>query len=202
VEQFKSGIRPLREANRFGALLMQFPWSFTAGEPSRDWLRRLSEAFGEFPCVFEVRHASWDSPESREFLRRAGLNFCNIDQPPSRSSIGPTSFATGPIAYYRFHGRNAQAWFARDAGRDERYNYLYTGDELAPWAENIAAMAKEVQKLFVMNNNHYRGQAVVNALQLKSALSGRKVRVPELLAEQYPVLKEIAAPSGESARLF
>jgi uncharacterized protein YecE (DUF72 family) len=202
IAQFKEGIRPLREANRFGALLMQFPWSFTAGEPSRDWLSRLSEAFGEFPCVLEVRHASWDSPESREFLRTAGLNFCNIDQPRARSSIGPTSFATGPIAYYRFHGRNAQAWFARDAGRDERYNYLYTGDELAPWAENISAMAKEVQKLFVMNNNHYRGQAVVNALQLKSALSGKKVRVPEPLAEQYPVLREIAAPSVEGGRLF
>jgi uncharacterized protein YecE (DUF72 family) len=218
IAQFKSGIRPLHEANRFGALLMQFPWSFTASEPSRDWLSRLSEAFAEFPCVLEVRHASWDSPENREFLRRAGLNFCNIDQPHSRSSIGPTSVATGPIAYYRFHGRNAQAWFARDAGRhfefpqggpeqrskgrDERYNYLYTGEELAPWAENIAVMAREVQKLFVMNNNHYRGQAVVNALQLKSSLSGKKVRVPELLAEQYPVLKEIAAPSGENARLF
>jgi uncharacterized protein YecE (DUF72 family) len=152
--------------------------------------------------VVEVRHASWDSQESREFLRRTGLNFCNIDQPHSRNSIGPTSVATGPIAYYRFHGRNAQAWFARDAGRDERYNYLYTGDELAPWAGNIAAMALEVQKLFVMNNNHYRGQAVVNALQLKAAISGRRVRVPEPLAEQYPALKDIAAPSGESARLF
>jgi len=202
VEQFKSGIRPLREANRFGALLMQFPWSFRADGANRDWLSRLAEVFGEFPCVLEVRHASWDSPESREFLRRAGLNFCNIDQPPSRSSIGPTSVATGPVAYYRFHGRNAQAWFARDAGRDERYNYLYSDDELAPWAEKIAAMAAEVQRLFVMNNNHYRGQAVVNALQLKSSLSGKKVRVPELLAEQYPALKEIAAPSGGSARLF
>jgi len=59
-----------------------------------------------------------------------------------------------------------------------------------------------VQKLFVMNNNHYRGQAVVNALQLKSALSGKKVRVPELLAEQYPVLKKIASASGGSSRLF
>jgi uncharacterized protein YecE (DUF72 family) len=202
VAQFKDGIRPLHEANRFGALLMQFPWSFTANAPGRDWLSRLSEAFGEFPCVLEVRHASWDSSENREFLRHAGLNFCNIDQPSSRTSIAPTSLATGPVAYYRFHGRNAQAWFARDAGRDERYNYLYSGDELAPWSENIAAMAKEVQKLFVMNNNHYRGQAVVNALQLKSALSGKKVRVPEPLADQYPVLKDIAAPSGESARLF
>jgi uncharacterized protein YecE (DUF72 family) len=201
VVQFKEGLRPLREANCFGALLMQFPWSFVASAPSRNWLSRLAESFGEFPCVLEVRHASWDSPESREFLRRAGLNFCNIDQPHSRNSIGPTSLATGPIAYYRFHGRNAQAWFDRDAGRDERYNYLYTPAELAPWIENIIAMAAEVQKLFVMNNNHYQGQAVVNALQLKSSLSGRKVPVPESLLEHYPVLKEVAAAAG-GTRLF
>lgn len=192
VGQFRDGVRPLHEGGRLGALLMQFPWSFPASEPSRDWLSRLSDAFGEFPRVLEVRHASWDSDESREFLRRRGINFCNIDQPHFRTSLKATNVATGPIAYYRFHGRNAAAWFNRDAGRDERYNYLYAEAELAPWIENITSMAGEVERLFVMNNNHYRGQAVVNALQLKAGLSGRKVRVPEPLAEQYPALKRIA----------
>jgi len=196
VEQFKRGMQPLREAGRLGALLMQFPWSFPANDSSRDWLRRLSEDFSEFPCVLEVRHASWDSDENRDFLRQRGLNFCNIDQPSFRTSIRPTNAATGPVGYYRFHGRNAQAWFARDAGRDERYNYLYTPAELAPWVENVSSMAEQVRQLFVMTNNHYRGQAVVNALEMKSLLTRRKVAAPESLVAQYPDLKKFTAATG------
>ena len=194
--QFKESIAPIAESGRLGTLLVQFPWSFENTDANQDWLKQISEAFTDYPLTLEVRHATWDGPEAQGFMRQERLNFCNIDSPSTRRSIGPTNVATGPVAYYRFHGRNREAWFDKDAGRDERYNYLYSTDELRPWVENIEDMMRRVEQIYVMTNNHYRGQAPVNALQIKAALSGEKVRVPNALTEYYPVLSPIARGSG------
>lgn len=194
VELFKEGLRPLVEAGKLGAVLMQFPWSFSASPAHMDWLGRLADAFSDLPLVVEVRHVSWNSEEPMAFLRTHHLNFCNIDQPHSPEGLGRTNTATGPIAYYRFHGRNRQAWFRKDAGRDERYNYLYSEEEMSPWVKDIASMLDDADRIFVMNNNHYRGQAVANALQLKAHFGAQKVAVPESLTQNFPVLKGIAVP--------
>jgi len=194
VAQFADSVRPLQEAGKLGAVLVQFPWSFSATAANRDWLARVADAFEELPLVVEVRHISWRAEEPLGFLRERRLGFCNIDQPHFPKNIGRTNIATGPTAYYRFHGRNKQAWFSKDAGRDERYNYLYNADELAPWADEIDSMRDDVNRIFVMTNNHYRGQAAVNALQLKARLTGDRVKVPQPLLDAYPALKPIAAP--------
>ena len=201
AKRFKEGMRPLRESGKLGALLVQFPWSFPPTATNRDWLGRVADAFTEFPCVVEVRHASWDTPDGLAFLRERGLNFCNIDQPQSSEGMRATNIATGPIAYYRFHGRNREMWFKKDAGRDARYDYLYSEVELAPWVGEIEAMMEKAEKIFVMSNNHYRGQAAVNALQLKSRLTGKKVAVPPTLIERYPILQSVAQPEPGQGRL-
>jgi len=202
VRAFREAIRPLTEAGRVGAALMQFPWAFPRTQEHEDWIRRLAEAFADLPLVVEVRHVSWGGPEGAEFFRNAGLNFCNIDQPTSRQSVGRTNVHTGEVAYYRFHGRNAAKWFDRRAGRDARYDYLYSEAELAPWVKRITEMAERVGRIFVMTNNHYRGQSFVNALQVRSALLHRPVPVPAELREHYPVLNRIAAPAGGAESLF
>jgi len=196
------GLKPLREAGRLGALLLQFPWSFRATPENGDWLARVGETFAEFPCVVEVRHASWDTPEHVDWLKRHALSFCNVDQPPAKSGIGRTAHRTGPVGYFRFHGRNSAAWFNRDAGPNERYNYLYNEEELAPWAASIADAARAPGEVFVMANNHYKGQAVVNALQIKARLTGRNVAAPAALIEAYPVLRAVAAPAGQTTLPF
>jgi len=198
---FKAGIEPLAEAGRLGAVLIQFPWSFRNSQSSRGWLANLAETFAEYPLVLEVRHASWNNRASLEFMRSLNLNFCNIDQPVTKSSIPPTSIATGPIAYYRFHGRNYRNWFKKDAGRDARYDYLYTPEELQPWIENIEEMEKRVEQIYVMTNNHYRGQAPVNALQMRSALKGTAARVPPSLVERYPDLGGVRRTLRNSASM-
>ena len=88
----------------------------------------------------------------------------------------------------RVHGRNYMDWFRRNAGRDARYDYLYPLDELKPWEARAKEIAAEldVGSVDVIFNNHYRAQAVVNALQFASLTTAKAAKVPALLAEAYP----------------
>jgi uncharacterized protein YecE (DUF72 family) len=179
---FQQGIAPLLQAGKLGALLLQFPWYFKDAPESRERIRRAAEALAEWaPLVLEVRHSSWLG--AFDFFKDLRLCFCNIDQPRASTSITGTRHVTGPVAYVRLHGRNAAAWFTRGAGRDEKYDYLYSPEELADWVDAVRAM--EADRVFVVMNNHYQGKAVVNALQFRRAL-GEAVEAPEPLRSAYP----------------
>jgi uncharacterized protein YecE (DUF72 family) len=192
ADAFKAGIELLRVKNRLAALLVQFPWSFAHTAENEAYLLRLFSLFAGYPLALEVRHASWDTPGFYDLLRENGVAFCNIDQPVFKGSIGPSAVSTSPdFAYVRLHGRNYRNWFREDAGRDDRYDYLYARDELEEWVERIKSLGTKSSKVYVITNNHYRGQAMANALQIRNMITGEKVDVPELLLEKYPVLREI-----------
>lgn len=198
VEGFHEALRPVREAARLGPLLMQFPWSLRFTPQAAEYVLRLADAFAEFARSVEVRHASWLTPEGLDVLRRAG-GFCNIDQPRLADCIGATSHVWSPTAYVRLHGRNAANWFAPNRASFERYNYLYSPAELDDWVQRIVEMSNEAEEVYVITNNHYRGQAVVNALELRHALFGERRQVPQALIDQYPSLKPFCtAEGGES----
>jgi len=188
---FKNGLAPLVEAGRLGALLLQFPYSFHNTDENRDYVRRLADQFKEYPLVLEIRHASWDRASAYRFLREIGMGFCNVDQPQVSYSIGPTKTVTSKIGYLRLHGRNVKEWFREDAGRDARYDYLYNEFELFEISERVRAIAKDAEEVYVITNNHYRGKAVTNALELKAKLGEKNPKMPEVLLEHYPQLKEI-----------
>lgn len=198
IAEYREGIDPLAEEDRLLAVLAQFPWSFKNGPEERRWLASVVEAFAEYPLVLEVRHASWDEPETLAWLEERGVSLATIDQPLHEGSLGPVDRRTGPVAYYRFHGRNWAAWFAEGRPTHERYDYLYDRGELEPWAARITAAAKEprVSAVVAITNNHYQGQAAVNALQLKSWSTGRPVPAPESLVAAYP--KELAGVAADS----
>ena len=120
------------------------------------------------------------------------------DQPQVSANIPPTSHATARIAYVRLHGRNAAAWFEQGAGRDRRYDYLYSAEELTAWADRITHLSAGAQDVFVIANNHYRGQGIANALELKSILEGAKVPAPPEILDAYPRLAERAVPAPRS----
>ena len=107
---------------------------------------------------------------------------------------------TSSIGYVRLHGRNYENWFRDKAVRDDRYNYLYSLDELDPWITNIKEVAAHTKETYVITNNHFRGQAVVNALEIKSTLEERKVAAPEPLFAGYRRLTESAMPETETAK--
>jgi uncharacterized protein YecE (DUF72 family) len=195
-KEFREGIDPLANADKLGALLLQFPWSFKNSDDDRQYLFQLIQRFSEYPLVLEVRHASWNTPQVYESLEEAGVGICNIDQPLFSKSIPPDALSTSPVGYVRLHGRNYQHWFREESPRDDRYNYLYSVDELEPWVTRIKEIAKHTQESYVITNNHFRGQAVVNAIDLKATIEGKIVPAPAPLFESYPRLRESAAPES------
>jgi uncharacterized protein YecE (DUF72 family) len=108
---FREGIDPLVEAGKFGALLLQFPWSFKNTEEERDYLSALLDRFRDYPLVVELRHASWNEPAIYQSFERRGVGFCNIDQPLFARSIKPSARTTSRVGYVRLHGRNYENWF-------------------------------------------------------------------------------------------
>jgi uncharacterized protein YecE (DUF72 family) len=192
VEEFKTGIEPLRAHNRLAAILIQFPWSFARNSTNIAYLTDLFKSFADFPLALEIRHGSWGNEEFYQFLSEHRVCFCNIDQPQIGNSIKPSAICTNPeFSYVRLHGRNYKNWFNEKSGRDERYNYLYSKDELEEWITRIKDLGKKSKKVVVITNNHYRGQALANALQIKNMVTQEKLGIPLDLLKQYPALKEI-----------
>jgi uncharacterized protein YecE (DUF72 family) len=183
---------PVRAAGRLGALLLQFPWSLRPSPANAAALGRLGDVAREagWPLVIEVRHAGW-----------AGrLPFAPVicDQPPLRGNLDPEGALRAALdrrvpgldpLYVRLHGRNRAAWFDPDAGRDQRYDYLYGDSELLEWRDRLeraVAGLPEGTPVFVITNNHYQGQAAVNALQLQRLWDGTAPAVPDCLSRAYP----------------
>lgn len=198
VDEVRAGFDPLLESGRLGAVLIQFPWSFRRTDENREWLDDLTRTFAHYPLVLEVRHASWNTPGFFDALTQRGIGFVNIDQPLFHDSIHPSAHATSAVGYVRVHGRNYQDWFREKAGRDERYDYLYTPEELKPWATRTKEIAAQprTEDVFVVTNNHFQGQAVTNALQLQSMVEDRRVPAPRPLFDRYG---KVLAPYAEPA---
>jgi uncharacterized protein YecE (DUF72 family) len=182
VKAFRNYLDPLMEANRLGAVLLQYPWSFKNSAESTEKLERLFGQFADYPLALEVRHASFQNDEFLRFLDAHHVAWVNVDQPQFHESVKPAEAVTGTVAYVRLHGRNYEKWFAHGETW-ERYNYLYSKDELNPWVDRIQTMARE-KDTYVITNNHFRGQAIVNAVDLKEAL-GQSAKMPPQLAEVY-----------------
>jgi uncharacterized protein YecE (DUF72 family) len=192
----KDGLAPIVAANRFGALLLQFPWSFKNEPENREYLTGLHRRFREYPLVLEVRHASWNEPEILDLLAELDIGLCNVDQPLFKKSIEPGMEATSEVGYVRLHGRNYRNWFSKQANVRERYDYLYTPEELEPWADRIRQVSAKAKRTYAMSNNHNLGKAPANALELCSILTQTTVPAPPTLVERYPVLERYVRKEG------
>jgi uncharacterized protein YecE (DUF72 family) len=182
VRAFRNYLDPLRDAGRLGAVLLQYAWSFKNSPESIAKLETLFQSFDGYPLALEVRHASFQNDAFLQFLNAHNVAWVNVDQPLFHESVKPSDTLTGPLGYVRLHGRNYEKWFAHEESW-ERYNYLYSKEELSPWVERIQRMAGK-KETYVITNNHFRGQAIVNAADLKEAL-GQSGKLPPQLHETY-----------------
>ena len=123
----------------------------------------------------EFRHSSWVNEKNREgtliFLRDNGLPFVCVDEPQGfDSSVPPIVEATSDIGLVRFHGRNRETWEKRGISVTERFNYLYSQEELREWVPRIGDLATKTRQLHVLFNNCHQDKAVVNARQVRCLL--------------------------------
>ena len=199
VAQARAALDALHDAGRLGAVLLQFPWSFRNDGAAHEWLGDLCGAFAGLPLVLEVRHASWSDPDVLAWLDERGVGLVNVDQPLFGSSLKPAAHATAEVGYVRLHGRNYRDWFRDKATRDERYDYLYTADELRPWVARIRDIAARprTRQVYAVTNNHHVGKAVVNAEMIEAMLLGSRVEAPpELYARYQAALEPYAVPAS------
>ena len=166
---FNEAVRPLQESGKLGSVLAQFPYSFHPVPENVDYLRRLREGLPELPLVIEFRHSGWATQDTFDFLEELRLGYCCVDEPQLKGLMPPVAVATGPIAYVRFHGRNYAKWYAHEEAW-ERYDYTYPEKELKEWVPKIEKLEGMAETTFAYFNNHYSGQAVQGARELKQLM--------------------------------
>jgi len=204
IKFFKEALDVLLRAKKLGAVLIQFPWSFKCSDDNKMRLEKIFDDFADYPRVLEVRHKSWDTDEFLEFLEEKNVSFCNIDQPVIGDSIPPTDYVTGGRGYVRLHGRNYKKWIPKGNEPAERYNYLYSAEELEPWVDRIRNILNKKIDTYVITNNHWKGKAAHTALMIKHKITGERVKGPESLKKTYPDLEKIYKTEGdrEQSNLF
>jgi uncharacterized protein YecE (DUF72 family) len=198
--RFHDALEPLRETRKLGAILMQFPPYVVPKPASLDYLEWAHEQLGGDEMLVEFRHASWLDDEHRAetlaFLERNHMSYVIVDAPRTGArNVLPTVVATtSPTAYVRFHGRNAETWNKRTGSAAERFDYLYSEDELREWVDPLSELAGRSETVYAMFNNNGRStiptpglgelvggetvaQAPVNAQMLRSLLQDAKLPV-------------------------
>ena len=192
VDEFKRGLDPLAERGKLGALLAQFPASFKADEAGREYLINLLNIFSSYPVAVELRHRSWSDALAKTLDLLNGFNaaWVQIDEPKFRFSIRQNYLPNVQGFYYmRLHGRNAANWWRHNASED-RYDYLYSADELKEFVETIDAARRIVRKAYLYTNNHFSAKSVVNAAMIKAQLEEPAESLwPAALVARYPEVK-------------
>lgn len=193
LDEFREGIDPLASSGKLGALLAQFPASFKSGEAERQYVIDLLQALRGYPIAVELRHSSWSNDANINgtlgMLNAFKAGWVQIDEPKFRFSIRQNQLPNVEGLYYmRLHGRNAANWWHHEKAED-RYNYLYTADELRDLTSTVDAARHIVRKAYLYTNNHFSAQSVVNAAMIKEQL-GEPIEkeFPERLVERYPSL--------------
>ncbi|MFO7773582.1 MAG: DUF72 domain-containing protein [Dehalococcoidia bacterium] len=170
-QQFENSLLPLDSAGKLGIVLFQFPPWFYPNPQELDYITMCKEKLPQYRIAIEFRNNSWLSEKNKtmtlDFLRRNDLPFVCVDEPQGfKSSVPPVAEATSDIGLVRFHGRNTDTWEKKGIGPAERFNYLYTEDELRPWASKIQELARQTREMHVLFNNCHEDKAVINARQI------------------------------------
>ena len=173
--RFEHALLPLDSAGKLGVVLFQFPPWFYPGNEQRDYILRCKEKLPQYRIAVEFRHNSWLNEKNVErtlaFLRDNNLPYVCVDEPQGfKSSMPALVEATSDIGLIRFHGRNREMWEKKGATATQRFNYLYSEEELKEWVPRIRELATRTRQLHVLFNNCYADKATVNAGQTKLML--------------------------------
>jgi len=171
---FRASLEPIHSAGKLGAVLAQFPHSFRPGPDGYRRLTWLREQWPDMNLIAEFRHRDWQADGTLATLRELDVGWCNVDEPRFSSLMRPGSEVTSGTGYIRFHGRNYGKWWRQERAAHERYDYLYSTQELTEWLPRIAAVDEQARETYVFFNNHHLGKSATNAQQLAEMLHARK----------------------------
>ena len=173
--RFEHALLPLDSTGKLGIVLFQFPPWFYPGSQQYEYILSCHQGLPQYRIAIEFRHSAWVNEKNRaqtmRFLRNNNLPFVCVDEPQGfQSSVPPIVESTSDIGIVRFHGRNREMWERKGIGVAERFNYLYSEDELREWVPRIKELAHQTRQLHVLFNNCYQDKAVVNARQVSLML--------------------------------
>ena len=174
-EIFASYVRAVDSAGKLGVILFQFPPWFHQNKENFDYLTACRERFLKHQLAVEFRTGDWLSGDNLEetltFLRRHKLALVCVDEPQGlKTSVPPVAEVTSSVGMVRFHGRNAENWETKGILTEERFNYLYSKDELRAWVPDIRRMAEQADKVHVIFKNKSRDFPVRNAREFTEIL--------------------------------
>jgi uncharacterized protein YecE (DUF72 family) len=191
--RFLAALEPLRSAGKLGGILFQLPPYIVHKDTSLEYLGWSRAQLEGYEMLVEFRHRSWLDDENRAdslaFLERIGASYVVVDAPRSdtaRNLVPTVVAATSPLAYVRFHGRNLGTWNKRGGSAAERFDYLYTDEELGEWVEPLQELAGQTQEAYAFFNNNASSedpdnplgriaQAATNARQLRRLLDVNRI---------------------------
>jgi uncharacterized protein YecE (DUF72 family) len=186
--RFYAALEPLRSSGKLGGVLLQFPSYIVCKPYSFEYLEWAKEQLRGDHMLVEFRHRSWLDEDNRAnvlaFLEELGATHVIVDAPKTDAkNLVPTVLArTSQTVYVRMHGRNAKTWNIRGRSAAERFDYLYSEEELRQWVEPVKKLSEGAEQAYVMFNNNGRtassdrdgkgwiSQAPTNALQLRRIL--------------------------------
>jgi uncharacterized protein YecE (DUF72 family) len=191
--RFLEALQPLRATGKLGGILFQLPSYVVYKDRSLEYLEWASQQLGGDTMLLEFRHRSWLDEENRAetlaFVEAIGAAYVTVDAPKSdtaKNLIPTVPAVTNGIAYVRFHGRNMATWNKRGGSAAERFDYLYSDEELEEWTPTLRELAGQSKEAYAFFNNNASSQdpenplgrisqAAANAQQLRRLLDVNRI---------------------------
>ncbi|MBM2822859.1 MAG: hypothetical protein HW413_1605 [Thermoleophilia bacterium] len=173
---FRTSIEPLELSGKLRGILLQYHPRFVKSGEAKTELARVRALLDPLVPLVEFRHKSWVEEDERadtlSFLERNGLAYVSVDAPRTRASnvVPPVAAATHSVAYVRFHGRNAKTWNIRSEKSWQRFDWMYSAEELAEWVEKLAGLAAQADEVYALFNNNRDDFAPRSATILRGLL--------------------------------
>jgi uncharacterized protein YecE (DUF72 family) len=158
--EFRESLAPLEQSGKLRSVLLQFHPRVKKSPEALVELRDVADLLAPLVPLIEFRHRSWMIEEERAdtlaFLEQHGLAYVSVDSPRTRASnvMPRIAAATHDVAYLRFHGRNWKTWNKKTKTSGERFDWLYSREDLEDWVEPIARLAEEAREVYALFNNN------------------------------------------------
>jgi uncharacterized protein YecE (DUF72 family) len=180
--EFRSALEPLELSGKLRGVLLQYHPRFTKSQEALAELELVPGRVAPLVPLVEFRHRSWMEPDERAdtlaFMERTGLAYVSLDTPMTRASnvVARHAEATHPVAYVRFHGRNEKTWNIKAEKSSERFNWMYSREELEEWVPKLRRLTDDAEEVYAMFNNNRDDFAPRSAVILRELLDEAGIR--------------------------